>query len=59
MLFLKMAWTSLIVQWLRICLPTLGRGFNPLSGKIPRAAGQLSPCAAATEPVSSGACATQ
>ena len=27
-----------------------GRGFEPWSGKIPRAAEQLSPCATTTEP---------
>ena len=35
--------TSLVVQWLR------GHGFDPSSGKIPRAAGQLSPRVTTTE----------
>ena len=34
--------TSLVVQWLRICLPM--QGTWPWSGKIPHAAEQLSPC---------------
>ena len=42
--------TSLVVQWLRICLPMQGHGFEPWSGKIPHAAEQLSPCATTTEP---------
>ena len=33
---------SLVVQWLRIHLPMRGRGFDPWSGNIPRAAEQLS-----------------
>ena len=41
--------TSLVVQWLRICLPVQGRGFDPLSGKVAHAMGQPSPCATATE----------
>ena len=35
--------TSLVVQWLRICLSCKGHGFDPRSGKIPYAAGWLSP----------------
>ena len=43
--------TSLVVQWLRLCLPMQGRRFNPGWGtKIPHAAGQLSLCT--LEPVS-------
>ena len=34
---------SLVVQWLRICLPMQGHGFEPWSGKIPHAAEQLGP----------------
>ena len=34
-----------VVEWIRICLPMQGHGFDPWSGKIPRAAEQLSPCA--------------
>ena len=33
----------LVVQCLRICLPTQGTRFSPWLGKIPHAAGQLSP----------------
>ena len=42
--------TSLVVQWLRVCLPVQGVWEDSWSGKIPRAAGQLSLCAATTEP---------
>ena len=45
------AWISLMVQWLRIHLPSRGHGFDTWSRKIPHAAGQLSPCSTATEPV--------
>ena len=41
--------TSLVAQWLRICLPVQGHGFDPWSRKIPHAAEQLSPCATTTE----------
>ena len=41
--------TSLVVQWLRICLPMQGTWVKPWSGKIPHAADQLSPCATTTE----------
>ena len=34
---------SLVAQWLRICLPCRGHGFEPWSGKIPHAAEQLGP----------------
>ena len=40
-----------MAQWIRICLPMQGIGFDPWSRKIPHAAEQLSPNAAATEPV--------
>ena len=57
--------TSLVVQWLKIRLHGLswwrsgwesacqcrGHGFEPWSGKIPRAAEQLGPWATTTEPV--------
>ena len=51
--------SSLVVQWLRICLPMQGREFDPWSGKIPHASGQLNLCAATTEPVYSRSCALQ
>jgi len=41
--------TSLVVQWIRICCPCRGNRFEPLSGKIPHATGQLSLCATTTE----------
>ena len=40
-------------------LPCRGHGFYPWSGKIPRAVGQLSPRATATEPEHPGDCAPQ
>ena len=52
--------TSLGVQWLRIHLPMQGNGFNPWSGKIPHAEGQVnlaqlpSPCALASVPCNEG-----
>ena len=42
--------SSLVAQWLRICLTMQGHGFEPWSGKIPRAAEQLSLCTTTTEP---------
>ena len=43
--------TSPVIRWLRICLRVCGTGgFDPWSGQIPHATGQLSPCAATTEP---------
>ena len=33
--------TFLVAQWIRICLPMQGTGFNPWSGKIPHAMEQL------------------
>ena len=45
---------SLVAQWLRIHLAMQGtwvHWFSPWSGKSLHAAGQLSPCARATEPV--------
>ena len=44
-------WACLAVQWLRICLPMQGHWFDLWSGKIQRAAGQLSLWAPTTEPV--------
>ena len=35
--------TSLVVQWLRICLQCKGHGFDPGSGKIAHAEGHLNP----------------
>ena len=62
-----------MVQWLRICLPGASllaqtveesaclhreHWFNPWSGKIPHATGQLSPCATTTDEARvPGACA--
>ena len=34
---------SLVAQWLKICLPMQGHGFEPWSGKIPYAAERLGP----------------
>ena len=42
--------TSLVVQWLRICLPMQGHGLKPWSGKSPHAMEELSPCTTTTEP---------
>ena len=42
--------TSLVVQWIQICLPVLEHGFDPWSGVIPHAAEQLSLCATTKEP---------
>ena len=33
-------WTSLMAQWLRICLPIRRHRFNPWSEKIPYISGQ-------------------
>ena len=41
---------SLVVQWLRIRLPTQGHGLEPWSGKIAHAVEQQSPCTITTEP---------
>ena len=38
-----------MAQWLRSHLAVQGHRFDPCSGKIPRAEGQLSPCTPATE----------
>ena len=43
--------TSLVAQWLGICLPSRRHRFNPWSGKIPHATEQLILCATTTEPV--------
>ena len=48
--------TSLVVQWLRICLPKQGHGFDPRCRKIPPALGEqslcttLRPCSRALKP---------
>ena len=42
--------TSLVAQWIRICLPLQGHGFDTWSGKIPCALEQLSPRTTTTEP---------
>ena len=44
------AGTSLMVQWLRICLPRQGTGFNPWSREILHIVGQLSWHPTTTEP---------
>ena len=51
-LFLKSMYflgTSLVVQWLRICLPMQGTLVRALVWEDPHAAEQLSPCATTTE----------
>ena len=48
--------TSLVVQWIRIHLSMQRTWFDPWSGKIPHAMGQLRPCTTAGEP-EPGACA--
>ena len=47
-----MVGTSLVILWLRVCLPCQrrGHGFSPWLERIPCAMEQLSPCATATEP---------
>ena len=40
--------TSLVVQWIRICLPMQGTWVRPWSEKIPHALELLSLCAATT-----------
>ena len=42
--------TSLVVQWIRICLPIQGHEFDPWSRKIPHGWEQLSSQAQITEP---------
>ena len=42
--------TSLVVQWVGICLPVQGTVVQSLVGKILHAVEQLSPCATTTEP---------
>ena len=53
--------TSLVFQWLRICLPMqMGTwGFDPWSRKIPDAVGQLNPCITTAEACAPRACALQ
>ena len=41
--------TSLVVQWLRICLPKQGRWVQSLRQEDPHAAENLSPCSTTTE----------
>ena len=41
---------SLVAQWLRVCCQCKGRGFEPWSGRIPRATEQLGPWATIAEP---------
>ena len=43
--------TSLVVQWIRMCCLCRCNMFDPLSGMIPHATGQLSLCATTIEPV--------
>ena len=40
-----------MIHWISICLSMQGRGVQSLSGKIPHALEQLSPCITTTEPV--------
>ena len=40
----KKSWTSLVLQWIKICLLMQGHRFNPWSRKTERAVQQLSPC---------------
>ena len=42
---------SLVVQWLRICLPMQGTRVQALVREDPTCTEQLSPCATTTEPV--------
>lgn len=42
-------WTSLVVQWVRTCLPLQGHGLDPWAGKVPHATEQLSLAATPTE----------
>ena len=51
-------WTSLVVQWIRICLLVQGHRFDPWSRKITHVAAQMSPCATTSEPMLSGPQAT-
>ena len=41
---------SLVVQWIRICLPTQGMCVDPWSGKIPHATEKLNLWVTSTEP---------
>ena len=43
-------WTSLVVQWLRTCLPMQGTWVQSLAQKILLDIGQRGPCALTTEP---------
>ena len=42
-------WTSLVAEWVRICLPMQGPWFNPWSGMSPHALELLSPHTRAEE----------
>lgn len=42
-------WTSLVVQWVRTCLPVQGHRLDPWAGKVPPATEQLSLAATPTE----------
>ena len=44
-------WTSLVAQWLRICLPMQGTLIHPWSRKIPTCHEAISPWATTTEPM--------
>ena len=50
MLILHNNRTSPVVQWIRICLPTQGHGFDAWSRKIPLAMEQRSLCVTTTQP---------
>lgn len=54
-------WAYLVVQWLGVHFAMQGTWFDPWPGRSPRAADQLSPCAATTGPVpqSLGTAATE
>ena len=43
--------TSLVLQWLGVCLPMQGHGFHPRDRSISETEEQLSRCTATTEPV--------
>ena len=47
---MKYFWTSLVVQWIRICCKCRGPTCDRWSGKIPHTGGQLSPRTTTTEP---------
>ena len=49
---------SLVVQWLRICLPVQGTQVQSLVQEAPHAVGQLSPHSTAAEPKVWSLCST-